>query len=109
MKATTNRIDHTRFDGHGATFFSGYGADGTFDGACAIAALGRGVERDRALRELLRVLKPEGRVVLAEPFGTPGWLSFGALLRRASSAGLSFERRLGDRWATTHASVLRPR
>ncbi len=69
--------------------------DDTFDGAYAVAALGRGAERDRALRELRRVLKPEGRVVLAELFWTRDWLSYGALLRRASSAGLSFERRLG--------------
>lgn len=69
--------------------------DATFDAAYAVATLGRGMERDRALQELRRVLKPEGRVVLAEHFGTWDWLPFGALLRRASSAGLSFERRLG--------------
>lgn len=69
--------------------------DDTFDGAYALAALDRGTERDGALRELRRVLKPEGRVVLAELFWTRNWLSYGALLKRTSSAGLSFERRLG--------------
>lgn len=69
--------------------------DGTFDGAYIVAGLGSGTERDRALREIRRVLKPEGRVVLAQRLGTRGWLPFAALLRRASAAGLSFERLLG--------------
>lgn len=69
--------------------------DDTFDAAYMTATLGEVPDQLAALREVQRVLKPEGRLVVGELFGDPHWVAFGRLQTRASKAGLSFERRLG--------------
>jgi hypothetical protein len=51
--------------------------------------------QDLALRELARVIRPGGRLVVGELFGDPHWVRFGALRERAERAGLRFERRVG--------------
>jgi SAM-dependent methyltransferase len=71
--------------------------DGTFDAAYLTAVLGEIPDQDAALRELRRVLKPGGRLVVGEIFGDPHVVTFGSLRARAESAGLQFERRLGGR------------
>lgn len=70
--------------------------DETFDGAHLTAVLGEIPDQDAALRELARVLKPGGRLVVGELFGDPHWVSPGRLRRRAEAAGLRFERRSGS-------------
>ena len=57
--------------------------------------LGEIPDQEAALRELARVVKPGGRVVVGELFGDPHWVSPRALRERAECAGLRFERRLG--------------
>jgi ubiquinone/menaquinone biosynthesis C-methylase UbiE len=70
-------------------------ADASFDAAFLVTVLGEVPDQDAALRELARVTRPGGRVVVGELFGDPHWVSPGALRRRAEAAGLRFERRLG--------------
>ena len=69
--------------------------DASFDGAYLATVLGEIPDRGAALRELRRVVKPAGRVVVGELFGDPHMVTEGALRREAEAAGLRFERRFG--------------
>lgn len=69
--------------------------DGSFDAAYLAVVLGEIPDQDRALRELRRVLRPGGRLVVGEILADPHVVTFSALRRRAEAAGLVFERRLG--------------
>jgi ubiquinone/menaquinone biosynthesis C-methylase UbiE len=69
--------------------------DASFDAAFLVAVLGEIPDQDAALRELRRVLRPGGRLVVGELFGDPHMVTEGALRRRAAAAGLQFERRVG--------------
>jgi ubiquinone/menaquinone biosynthesis C-methylase UbiE len=71
--------------------------DATFDGAFLVATLGEIPDQDAALRELRRVLKPGGRLVVGELFGDPHMVTAGALARRAAETGFRVDRRLGGR------------
>jgi SAM-dependent methyltransferase len=68
----------------------------TFDGAFLVAVLGEVPDQEAALRELARVLKPGGRLVVGELFGDPHWVRPRRLRERAGRAGLAFTRRLGS-------------
>jgi SAM-dependent methyltransferase len=70
--------------------------DATFDAAYLVTVLGEIPDQEAALRELARVVKPGGRVVVGELFGDPHWVSPGKLRERAERAGLRFEHRLGS-------------
>jgi ubiquinone/menaquinone biosynthesis C-methylase UbiE len=70
--------------------------DATFDGAYLVTVLGEIPDQEAALRELARVVKPGGRVVVGELFGDPHWVSPSRLQARAERAGLRFEHRLGS-------------
>ncbi len=69
--------------------------DATFDAAYLVTVLGEIPDQDAALRELARVLKPGGRLVVGELFGDPHWVSPAKLTGRAEGAGLTFARRSG--------------
>jgi SAM-dependent methyltransferase len=71
-------------------------ADDTFDAAYLVTVLGEIPDQEAALRELVRVVKPAGRVVVGELFGDPHWVSPGRLRERAERSGLRFERRIGS-------------
>jgi ubiquinone/menaquinone biosynthesis C-methylase UbiE len=69
----------------------------SFDAAYLVAVLGEIPDQEAALRELNRVVKPEGRIVVGELFGDPHMVSHRALRDRAAPAGLQVERKLGGR------------
>jgi len=69
--------------------------DGTFDGAYLVGVLGEIPDGQATLRELRRVLKPSGRLVIGEVFFDPDFVRFGSLKARAEQASLAFERRRG--------------
>jgi len=69
--------------------------DASFDGAYLTAVLGEIPDQDAALRELARVIKPGGRLVVGELFGDPHYVRLGNLRLRAAGAGLEYERRVG--------------
>ena len=70
--------------------------DHCFDAAVLIAVLGEIPDQAAALRELRRVIKPGGRLVVGELFPPdPHMVPFGSLKPRAESAGFRFEQRVG--------------
>ena len=71
-------------------------AEDTFDAAYLTTVLGEIPDQDAALRELRRVLRPSGRLVVGELFGDPHWVSPSALRHRAEVAGFRFQRRSGS-------------
>jgi ubiquinone/menaquinone biosynthesis C-methylase UbiE len=82
--------------------------DSTFDAAYMTVTLGEIPDQDAALRELRRVLKPGGRLVVGEIFGDPHMVTFSSLRARAEEAELRFEQRLGGKlayFARFHASA----
>ncbi len=65
--------------------------DGTFDAAFLVATLGEIPDRDQALRELRRVLKPAGRLVVGEGQPDPHMLMIDDLRSRAEAVGFVFD------------------
>jgi ubiquinone/menaquinone biosynthesis C-methylase UbiE len=73
-----------------------YGDD-TFDAAYLVTVLGEIPDQGAALRELRRVVKPSGRIVVGELFGDPHMVTHAALRGRASASGLRVDHKLGGR------------
>lgn len=71
--------------------------DGRFDGAYLITVLGEIPDNDTALRELRRVLKPAGYLIVGEAFYDPDFIPFTELQDRLSRTGFAFERKIGPR------------
>jgi SAM-dependent methyltransferase len=70
--------------------------DGSFDAAYLITVLGEISDQDAAIRELARVLKPGGRLVVGELLGDPHYVRLAPMRLRATGAGLAYERRAGN-------------
>lgn len=80
--------------------------DHTFDAAYLISVLGEIPDAGTALRELRRVLKPDGRLLIGEVLIDPDFISIPALQEKARTAGLAFERKVGLSFA--YWAVFRP-
>jgi SAM-dependent methyltransferase len=72
-------------------------SDSAFDAVYLVSTLGQLPDMTAALRELRRVVRPTGHVVIGELCYDPHGVFFGTLQRRAIDAGLRFERRVGGR------------
>jgi len=72
-----------------------YGGD-SMDAVILIAVLGEIPDPLAALREVHRVLKPTGRLLVGELFGDPHFTTLAALRREAADAGLAYENRSGN-------------
>jgi ubiquinone/menaquinone biosynthesis C-methylase UbiE len=70
--------------------------DASVDGVILTAVLGEIPDSAAALREIRRVLKPGGRLVVGELFGDPHFTSRGSLQRLGSEAGLELAEQSGN-------------
>src|ERR1700750_2625519 len=72
--------------------------DNSIDGVILTAVLGEIPDRLAALREIHRVLKPGGRLVVGELFGDPHFTSRGSLERLGSETDLRLVEHSGPRF-----------
>lgn len=70
--------------------------DASVDAVVLTAVLGEIPDSDAALREIRRVLKPAGRLVVGELFGDPHFTTRAALRRKGEAAGLRCEELSGN-------------
>jgi ubiquinone/menaquinone biosynthesis C-methylase UbiE len=70
--------------------------DDSIDAVVLTAVLGEIPDPVAALREIARVLKPSGRLVVGELFGDPHFTTQGTLRREAAEAGLAYESHSGN-------------
>ncbi|MDX6635994.1 MAG: hypothetical protein QOF06_2197 [Solirubrobacterales bacterium] len=69
---------------------------GSVDGVVLTAVLGEIPDTGAALREIRRVLKPGGRLVVGELFGDPHFTTRASLERMGAEAGLTVGERSGN-------------
>ena len=72
--------------------------DGTFDAAYLVTVLGEIPDQAAAMRELSRVLRPGGRLVVGELMVDPHFVGLKSMRLRAAAAGLEYERMVGNRF-----------
>ncbi|HEY8082454.1 MAG TPA: class I SAM-dependent methyltransferase [Solirubrobacterales bacterium] len=73
--------------------------DDSMDAVVLTAVLGEIPDQAAALREIHRILKPTGRLVVGELFGDPHFTTLSSLKRQASDAGLDYESHSGNWFA----------
>ena len=71
--------------------------DDRFDGAFLVTVLGEVSDQTQALKELHRVVRHDGRVVVGELFGDPHMVAYPTLMDQAVRIGLQPDERLGGR------------
>jgi len=73
--------------------------DDSIDAVILTAVLGEIPDPGAALREIARVLKPGGRLIVGELFGDPHFTTLASLKRQAAGAGLRYEAHSGNWFA----------
>ena len=73
--------------------------DASVDAVVLTAVLGEIPDPGAALREIHRVLRPGGRLVVGELFGDPHFTTLSSLKRQGSEAGLAYESHSGNKLA----------
>lgn len=73
--------------------------DASVDAVVLTAVLGEIPDTAAALREIRRVLKPNGRLIVGELFGDPHFTTMATLKRQAAEAGLAYEEHSGNWFA----------
>jgi ubiquinone/menaquinone biosynthesis C-methylase UbiE len=73
--------------------------DDSMDAVALTAVLGEIPDPGAALREIVRVLKPSGRLIVGELFGDPHFTTIGSLKAQSAEAGLNVEDRSGNWFA----------
>ena len=68
----------------------------SIDAVALTAVLGEIPDPVAALREIARVLRPSGRLIVGELFGDPHFTTQSALKRQAAEAGLSWQEHSGS-------------
>lgn len=81
--------------------------DGSMDAAVLTAVLGEIPDRDAAVREIARVLRPGGRLIVGELLGDPHFTSPGEVERLGRAAGLGLEERSGP-WIGSFTLLRKP-
>lgn len=79
--------------------------DASIDAVILTAVLGEIPDTAAALREIRRVLKQEGRLVVGELFGDPHFTTLASLKRQAADADLSYAEHSGN-WFAYFARLL---
>jgi ubiquinone/menaquinone biosynthesis C-methylase UbiE len=82
-------------------------ADAEFDAVVLITTLGEIPDRESAISEIARVLRPGGRLVVGELFGDPHFTTPGDVERLGRASGLLLEQRSGP-WAGFFARLAKP-
>jgi ubiquinone/menaquinone biosynthesis C-methylase UbiE len=74
-------------------------AEDSMDAVVLTTVLGEIPDPVAALREIARVLKPDGRLVVGELFGDPHFTTQSALRRQSADAGLTWQEHSGNWFA----------
>lgn len=84
-------------------------AEEKFDTVFMVTVLGEVSEKQKALNEAFRVLRPGGLLSIGEQITDPDFLSINEVRLLANQAGFVFDKRFGNRWNYTANFYKKPK